>query len=252
MPIKKKSILGGRTLSVDVGGSGIKASVLGSDGALLHQALRIPTPYPCTPKVLVKAMAGLAGGLPAFGRAAVGFPGFVQGGRIVTAPHFGNKAWEGFDLAAALGSRLGVPVRVLNDADMQGLAAIQGRGLELVITLGTGVGTALFREGDLMPHLELAHHPLHKGRSYNQHLGDKALKKAGKKKWNQRLESSLEVLRSLFHCDMLYVGGGNARKIQFKLGKGTKRIPNLDGIRGGHQVWKLSGELFDGRARPSA
>jgi polyphosphate glucokinase len=244
VPLTKRPKPAQRTLSVDVGGTGIKASVLGPDGRLLHKPLRVPTPYPCTPKVLIKALQGLAVELPAFGRVAIGFPGFVRAGRVVTAPHFGNKDWKGFDLAAAVRSHLGAQCRVLNDADMQGLAASQGKGLELVVTLGTGVGTAFFRDGRLMPHLELAHHPLRKSKTYNQVLGDKVLKKIGKKKWNRRVEAALETLKELFHCDMLYVGGGNALKIQFQLGAGVKKISNLEGILGGHKVWGLDGGDF--------
>ena len=93
---------------------------------------------------------------------------------------------EGFDLAAALGKLWKRPVRVKNDADMQGLGAARGKGVEVVITLGTGLGSAILVDGWLGPHLEIAQHPFRKGETYDQQLGDAALEQIGKKKWNRR------------------------------------------------------------------
>jgi polyphosphate glucokinase len=227
-----------RTLAIDVGGTGLKASVLDARGRMIVDRLRVDTPYPCPPKVLVKAIVDLVKPLPAFDRVSVGFPGYVRNDKVITAPHFGNDIWHGFDLVKALKAKFGKPVRLLNDADMQGLAAIEGKGLELVITLGTGVGTALFRDGELMPHLELAHHPVHKGKDYNAYLGKRALKKIGKKKWNCRVQRAIKILHALFHFDKIYIGGGNARNITFKLDAHMKLISNQDGILGGFMLWE--------------
>lgn len=175
------------TLAIVVGGTGLKASVLDARGKMIADRVRVDIPYPCPPKILVKTLVELVKPLPEFDRVSVGFPGYVREDTVVTAPHFGNKIWHGFDLVNALKAEFGKPVRLLNDADMQGLAVIEGKGLELVVTLGTGVGTGLFRHGELMPHLELAHHPVHKGKDYNEYLGTKSLKKKGKKKWNRRV-----------------------------------------------------------------
>ncbi|HET9869873.1 MAG TPA: ROK family protein, partial [bacterium] len=130
------------------------------------------------------------------------------------------------------------PVRLLNDADMQGLAVISGKGLELVVTLGTGVGTALFRNGALMPHLELAQHPIHKDKTYNEYVGDKVLKQKGKKKWNRRVERVLGTLQTLLQPDRIYIGGGNGVHIDFKLPRHTRIVPNQAGILGGIALWK--------------
>src|SRR5579884_45729 len=161
------------TLAVDIGGTGIKASVLGPDGTALADRVRVPTTYPMGPAKLVEVVGGLTGRLPAFERVSAGFPGVVRKGLVLTAPHFVTekgpgsrvsadlqKQWQGFDLAGPLAARLSAPTRVANDADLQGAAVVTGRGLEMVVTLGTGVGTALFMDGRLAPHLELAHHPL--------------------------------------------------------------------------------------------
>ena len=226
------------TLAIDVGGTGLKASVLDADGKMLHDRVRVKTPYPCPPKVLVDALVGLVDGLPDYGRISVGFPGVVRDGHVITAPHFGNEVWAGFDLAGALKARLDRPTRILNDADMQGLAAVKGEGLELVVTLGTGFGSALFRDGELMPHLELAHHPVHKSKTYNDYLGDHARKKKGNEKWNHRVEKVLRILRSLVNFDRLYIGGGNAEHLDFELPEDVQTVSNDLGILGGIALWE--------------
>jgi polyphosphate glucokinase len=226
------------TFAIDVGGTGLKASVLDGRGKMIVDRLRIDTPSPCPPKVLVKVLTGMAKRLPAFDRVSVGFPGYVRDDKVITAPEFVAGKWRGFDLVKALKAKLRKPVRLLNDADMQGLAAIKGRGLELVVTLGTGVGTGLFRNGEPMPHLELAHHPVHKGKDYNGYLGKKALKKVGKKKWNARVQRVIKILQDLIHPDEIYIGGGNSANITGKLGAHIKIISNQDGILGGFRLWK--------------
>lgn len=227
-----------RTLAIDVGGTGIKASVLDSRGHMLLESVRVATPDPCPPKVLIKALVELIKPLPDFERVSVGFPGYVRDDKVITAPHFGNDIWHGFNLVTALEMKFGKPVRLLNDADMQGLAAIQGKGLELVITLGTGVGTGWFRNGEPMPHLELAQHPVHKGKTYNEFIGKKALQKIGKKKWNSRVHQALAILQELFHPDETYIGGGNAAKISFALDSHVTLISNQNGILGGFRLWE--------------
>jgi polyphosphate glucokinase len=227
-----------RTLAIDVGGTGLKASVLDARGRMIADRVSIDTPYPCPPKVMVKALVALVEPLPTFDRVSVGFPGYARHDKVLTAPEFGNDLWHGFDLAKALKAKLGRPVRLLNDADMQGFAAIEGKGLELAVTLGTGVGTGLFRDGELMPHLELARHPVHGGKNYNEYLGKKALKKIGKKRWNDRVQRVLKILHDLLLPDKVYIGGGNSRNITFKLDSHVQLISNEDGILGGFMAWK--------------
>ena len=227
-----------RTLAIDVGGTGLKASVLDARGRMIVDRVRVDTPYPCSPKVLVKALVELVKPLPAFDRVSVGFPGYIRDGKVITAPHFGNRIWHGFDLVKALEVKFGKAVRVLNDADMQGLAAIEGKGLELVVTLGTGVGTGWFRNGELMPHLELAHHQVHNGKSYNEYIGKKALKKIGIRKWNYRVQQVIKILHDLFQFDKIHIGGGNARNINFKLDAHVQLVSNQNGILGGFMLWE--------------
>ncbi len=227
---------GPRTLAIDIGGTGLKASVLDEHGVMLAEEVRIETPYPCPPRVMLKSLEKLVEPLPECDRISVGFPGVVDKGNVITAPHFGNRVWRAFPLAEKLSERLGKPVRLLNDAEVQGFGVIVGRGLELVLTLGTGAGTALFRDGELMPHMELAQHPIGKWGTYNDYVGDHAMHKKGKRKWNRRVRRTIKILHSLLHFDVLYIGGGNAKKIKI-VPDNVIIVPNEAGITGGVRLW---------------
>ena len=228
---------GPHTLAIDIGGTALKASVLDRDGRMIVERVRLPTPYPCPPKVLLGALAELIAPLPAFDRISIGFPGVVRDGRVVTAPHFRRKAWNGFPLEGAVAQRLERPARLLNDAEVQGLGIVAGKGLEVVLTLGTGVGSAVFAGGRLAPHLELAQHPLYNGGTYNEYVGNEALRRHGKKKWNRRVLKTIETVNSLLHYEVLYLGGGNARHLSAKLPRNVKIASNDNGITGGIHLW---------------
>jgi polyphosphate glucokinase len=223
-----------RILAIDVGGSALKAALLNSEGHMLTERLRVKTPQLRTPDELVDAMVELVKPLSGYACVSVGFPGVVRYGKIITAPNLGTELLSGFDLAAALQDRLGKPVRVINDADMQGFGAIEGKGLEMVITLGTGFGSALFLDGKLAPHLEIAHLPFHRDKTYDQQIGEKARKKIGNKEWNRRVKRAIV----LTHFDKLYIGGGNAERITLTLDPDVKTISNESGVRGGAWLWK--------------
>ena len=226
-----------RTLAVDIGGTGIKALVLSATGKALTERARVKTPRPATPGAVLNTIAGLAKEQGKFDRVSVGFPGVVRRGVTVTAPHLDGN-WRNFRLAEALSKKLAKPVRVANDADVQGLGAIKGYGVELVITLGTGFGSALFVDGRLVPNLEMAHHPFQKNQTYDEKLGDTARKKIGKKKWNGRLLKAIATLEHLFNYDHLYIGGGNAKKIISKLPSNTRIVENVAGLLGGIALWR--------------
>jgi polyphosphate glucokinase len=224
-----------RTLAVDIGGTGIKAETLDAQGKPINQRQRIPTPAKATPRNVLSVIGRLAKKCAPFERVSVGFPGVVKDGVTYTAPNLG-KGWNNFDLEAKLRKRLARPVRVANDADVQGLGSVRGQGVELVITLGTGVGSVIFVGGHRI-HMELGHHPFHKGKTYEQELGIKALKKKGKKKWNKLLAEALDDLANTFQYDRLYIGGGNAREIKFKLPANVKTVSNTEGLLGGIKLW---------------
>jgi polyphosphate glucokinase len=242
------------TLAIDIGGTGLKATVLDAAGAPLHDRVRIPTTFPMPPAKLVDDLAELVATLPAYDRVSVGFPGAVRDGKIRTAPAFSTtrglgsdidddlvRAWTGFDLATALGDKLGKPCRVANDADVQGAGAVSGVGLEFVMTLGTGVGTAAFYEGALALHLELAHHPLAGDETYNDYLGDAALKRIGKKKWNKRVVKAVAVVDALVLPDAILIGGGNAKHLTSELDPKVRLVDNSAGLLGGIKLWEGRG-----------
>lgn len=227
-----------RILAIDIGGTGLKAALLNSDGEMLTERIRVKTPKSCQPEILMEKLLEMIAPLPDYACVSVGFPGVVRDGKIITAPNLGTKQMRGFDLQGALEGELGKPVRLLNDADMQGLAAIEGKGVEMVITLGTGFGTALYMNGQLAPHLEISHMLFRKGKTFDEQLGVAALKKIGKKKWNRRVRLAIRSLRQLTNFDKLYIGGGNAGEVTLKLDPDIKIIPKESGVRGGAWLWR--------------
>ena len=170
---------------------------------------------------------------------------------VLTAHNLGTKLWHGFRLASVVSERLGKPVRMLNDASVQGLGVIDGRGTECVITLGTGMGFALFLDGRLGPHLEFSQQPFKNGKTYDEYVGEKALDKVGRKRWNKRVRKIIDVLETVVMYDTLYFGGGNSRLIEPPLPPNVKIVSNEAGITGGVRAWnRRMDHLFE--APPSA
>jgi polyphosphate glucokinase len=227
-----------RTLAIDIGGSGIKAALLDDEGTLIGNRQRVPTPpKPVAPDALVGAIDKAVAPLGDFARVSVGFPGYIRDGRVLTAPNLGSEALAGFDLQSTLAGHWGKPVRVLNDADVQGFGAIKGRGVEMVLTLGTGAGTAIFRDGEIISHVELAHHPVSGDKTYDEYIGKAARRKKGKKAWSKRVAKVIDILRVVVRFDHLYLGGGNAKDITFRLPPDVTIVPNTSGLTGGIQLW---------------
>lgn len=226
-----------RTLAIDIGGTGVKAMLLDDSGKPLTERLKVQTPNPATPKAIIAIIADFAQQLGDFARVSVGFPGVIKKGVVYTAANL-DKKWIEYDFAGNLSKALGRPVRVANDAVVQGLGAISGKGVELVITLGTGMGAGLYIDGVPIPSLEMGHHPFRHGKTYEDELGRRALAKEGRKKWNKRLAEAIDQLYRLFYYDRLYIGGGNAAKVTIDLPKDTSIISNEDGILGGLKLWE--------------
>ena len=226
-----------RILCIDIGGSGLKAAVISPRGKYLKARVRVKTPKNRKPKHIVAALAALAAPLGKFDHVTIGFPGVVKDGKVISAPHFGTKDWKHFPLAAAMRKKLNKPVKLLNDADVQGLAVIEGRGLELVCTLGTGLGTAWFRDGELMPHMDLAHLAMQKKNDFDIVVGDKTRRKIGNWQWNRRIRKLIMVLETVFNYDRLYLGGGNSSCIKFKLPRNVTIVSNDAGLAGGAFAW---------------
>jgi polyphosphate glucokinase len=229
---------GKRTLCIDIGGSGIKTLVLDERGKVVSPRLRKDTPNPATPAAVLAIVEKLAAAQQPFDRISCGFPGVIKHGAPWTAVNLHSK-WIGFPLEKTLSERFGgKPARIANDAAIQGLGAVSGRGLEMVVTLGTGVGSALYRDGVLVVPLETGHHPFRKGKTYEEYLGKKGLKKAGRKKWNKLLQKAIGNWQGLFNYDRLFIGGGNAEKIRFQLPENAQIASNQEGLLGGLGLWQ--------------
>ncbi len=224
------------TLSIDIGGSGLKAMLLDARGKPISARERIVTPAVPTPSVVLKTLDVLRKRLPGFDRVSVGFPGVIKRGTTYTAANLHPK-WIGFPLGRELEKRWKKPARVANDAAVQGYGAIEGQGVELLLTFGTGMGSALFTDGKLCPGLELGHHPWRE-KTYEDYLGRRGLDKYGKKHWNKRLQEAIEQTAATFNWDHLYLGGGNTKKIEFKLPKNVSIVSNEEGILGGVALWR--------------
>ncbi len=190
-----------RTLALDCGGTGLKAIVLDAAAEPLCERVRVRTPYPCPPERLVAELVELAAatGTP-YNRVSVGLPGAVRRGVVLATPHYVTEtgphtparpdlveAWTDFDVRAAVEAALGAPTRAVNDAELAGLAVIEGSGFEVVLTLGTGLGCALFDEGRLLPKVELSLAPFRKGQTYDEQLGNHVRKRIGADHWSRRV-----------------------------------------------------------------
>jgi polyphosphate glucokinase len=227
-----------RTLTIDIGGSGIKMLPLDARGRAAGERARELTPRPATPEAVLAVIARMLTAQRRFDRISVGFPGVVVRGVVQNAPNLGSDEWNGFDLQSALAASTGVPVRVINDADLQGYGVIAGKGVELVLTLGTGMGAALFVDGHLVPNLEMAHHPLAKGKTYEDLISDRELRRIGKRRWRKRVQLVIETLEPVFNYDLLHIGGGNARLLAKPLPRKVRVFGNTEGMTGGIRLWK--------------
>lgn len=245
-----------RTLTVDCGGTGIKATVLDVAGEPLQPRAKVQTPYPCPPAVLVETIASVAASIDeGYERASVGLPGLVRRGIVHATPHFVTEAgpftsvradlvkeWAGYDVRAALEDALGCPTRVLNDAEVAGLAVISGSGFEVMFTLGTGFGCALFEDGRVLPKVEMSLAPFRDGETYDEQLGHHARDRIGVEAWNERVVAAVQALRPVLWWDRVYIGGGAAKYITADLGPDVTIVTNQSGLLGGVRLWNLPQE----------
>lgn len=249
------------TLAVDCGGGALKSAVCDDSGRLLTDSRRLPVTYPFTPVDLVEAIVTLRDSATELGavpdRVAVGVPGMIREGRVVYTPHYIRSAgphttalpeleaaWNGLDLASTLQERLGQPVRVVNDSEMHGAALISGRGLEVTLTFGTGLGSAHFLDGRLQAHLELSHAQFVVGATYDQYIGDHVRASIGDAAWSERVVEVVSALFPVFRWDALYVGGGNAHNLSpnalealTQIGPSTRVVANMVALSGGAKIW---------------
>jgi polyphosphate glucokinase len=244
-----------KTLAIDIGGTGLKASVLDALGKMTVDRVRTDTPYPCPPDLLISSLLELVKPLPPYDRVSVGFPGLIRAGHVVMVPSLSRLVqagppdpgmvaqWSNYPLEQRLRDAFAKPLLLANDADVQGCAVVKGQGFELVLTLGTGLGCALFQDGELLTHLELPHGPFRQNQSFEEQLGNAARKAVGPERWNRRLKRALDAFNLMVHYDHVYVGGGNARKVTADLGPKATVVDNTAGILGGIKLWERHGSV---------
>lgn len=244
----------GLTLSLDCGGGGIKSSVVDQFGHVAAPPVRTPVPYPLPPSRLVEIAVEHQSQLPGAERATMGMPGMIRHGRVIATPHYVTRdgprskvipgmveEWKNFDMRRALEQALDVPAKVYNDAEVAGAGVITGTGAEMIITLGTGLGNAVFDAGRLSPHAELSAALSRWGLTYDDYIGEHERLRLGDAHWSRRVRRVVEALKPVYMWDRLYIGGGNASRItdahRRKLGPEVVLVPNDAGIFGGVRVW---------------
>jgi polyphosphate glucokinase len=234
----KRATSGTNTLCIDIGGTGLKTMVVDDNGDPVTERVRVETPHPATPGAVLGELKKLVAEVKtAYDRVSVGFPGVVVDSITRTAPNL-DPAWAGFRLGAAIEKLTGKPTRVCNDAGVQGYGVIEGKGTEVCVTLGTGFGFAMYIDGRYVPNIEMAHHHFAKQKTYEEFVGLRALERIGKKKWNQRVLRVIQQLEPVLNYRMLYIGGGNAKKLEIKLPRNVKIVENVAGLLGGVRLWQ--------------
>jgi len=218
--------LSGRALGIDIGGTGIKAAVVDlASGRLVTERIRELTPRPAHPDAVMDVVADIVRRLEATGEltadmpAGAGFPSVIRNGRARTATH-GDPAWIDAAVGQMLEERLGRPIVVLNDADAAGVAevaygAAEGqRGVVLLLDLGTGIGTALFVDGRLVPNIQLGHVEFH-GRDAETRVSPavRARRKTPWKTWGRQFNDLLARYEDYVWPDLIILGGGMAGKL---------------------------------------
>ena len=218
-------------LGIDIGGTGIKgAPVDVTTGQLTQERKKIDTPQPATPDAVSGVVRELSESFGWKGAVGVTFPGVVTNGTIRTAANV-DKAWIGTDAAGLFGKALGTEVTVLNDADAAGVAEVTfgaGRGVRgtvLMLTFGTGIGSALFIDGTLVPNTEFGHIEID-GKDAEKRASERAkeLHDLSWSKWAGRVDDYMQHMEALLSPGLIIVGGGISRESQ-------KWVPLLTGVR---------------------
>ena len=212
-------------LVIDVGGSHVKVLMTGR-----KNPIRIRSGPTMSAREMVRAVRKATVGWR-YARVSIGYPGPVLHGTPVSEPRNLGEGWLGFDFKKAFGC----PVRVINDAAMQALGSYKG-GRMLFLGLGTGLGSALIVAGVLEP-MELAHLPYRKGRTYEEAVGEAALRHFGKKKWRRHVADVVTRLKTALEADDVVIGGGNAKKLK-TLPKGVRLGSNANAFIGGYRLWR--------------
>ncbi len=209
-------------LGIDVGGTGIKAAIIETaNGELASERIRIETPRPATPAAIGNVLQSLVRQMQWSGPIGMGFPAAIQRGIARTAANI-DKSFIGLPIAKFFSEQTSCPVHVTNDADVAGMAEMRFgagrdmRGVVLIITIGTGLGTALFIDGRLLPNTELGHIFLDNGVEAERYAAEsvRIMKKLKWKEWGKRFDHYLAAMEGLFWPDLIVLGGGVSKKLE--------------------------------------
>jgi len=213
-----------RILVIDVGGTHVKLLVTG-----MKEPILIPSGPTLTPAVMIRKVKDAVKGFP-YDVVSIGYPGPVVHGKPLREPHNLAQGWVGFDFRKALGR----PVKIINDAAMQALGSYK-KGRLLFLGLGTGLGSAMIADGVVEP-MELAHLPYKRGKTYEDYVGIRGLKRLGRKKWAREVAKVVSLMRAALQPEEVVLGGGNVKKLK-KLPPGTRLGNNENAFRGGSELW---------------
>ncbi len=222
--MKKKTKRAKKILVIDVGGTHVKVLASGK-----RTPLKLPSGPDLTPKEMVASVLDATAKWD-YDVVSIGIPGPVINHRVSKDPVNLGPGWVRFNYAKAFGK----PVRMINDAAMQALGSYEG-GRMLFMGLGTGLGTALVFDGVVIP-LELAHLPYHKGKEYEDYIGEAGMKRLGQKKWKKHVEEIVALFLAALNADYAMLGGGNVRHFD-ELPKRCRRGSNAHAFRGGFRLW---------------
>jgi polyphosphate glucokinase len=215
-------------LVIDVGGTHVKFRIGGRRAS--EEFVSGPA---MTPARMVRQIVKRLGDAR-YDAVSIGYPGLVVHGKIAAEPHNLGKGWRRFDFARALGK----PVRIINDAAMQAIGSYTG-GRMLFLGLGTGLGATLIIDGVVEP-TEIGHMPYKKGLTFEDYVGERGLKRRGKRKWRKAVKQVIADLKAALEVDYIVLGGGNASRLK-KLPPGVRLGDNHNAILGGLRLWRQSG-----------
>jgi polyphosphate glucokinase len=216
-------------LVIDVGGTHVKVRATAQP-----DEVKIPSGRAMTARKMVSAVKRVAKDWD-YARVSIGYPGPVVHGHPFREPYNLGKGWVGFDF----GKAFGCPVKIINDAAMQALGSYEG-GRMLFLGLGSGLGSAMIADGSLEP-MELAHLPYKNGKTYEDYLGIRGLKRLGEKKWRRHVADVVNRLKDAVEAEYVVLGGGNATKVK-KLPPDTRFGDNRNAFLGGARLWETDGK----------
>lgn len=225
------------TLAAELAGTAMTAAVLDVEGVPLADPHRIALRRALEPEAFIDLLLAASEQQPGFDRVSVGFPGVVIDNVITSSQLEGS--WSSCPLGRMIEVRTERMTRVVSNTDLRGYGVIRGEGVELVLTLGRGLGSALFIDGKLIPNLQLGLQTYKKKSSYSDHVGEVALAGVGAKRWTKRVWHLVDLIRPVFNPSRIYITGEKARRLKGDAPPDVKVLKRTD-LTGGVRIWDVS------------